>query len=148
MLKKSGITLISLFCVKMLFSQGIAANVGYDYIGKNAAYVGLDYRINEPSIYNTGKNIGVGTYLTFVNGKVQLIPVAHYMHSLGKEIWEANLAVSTKNVSPSLGANVFNGMALNLGYNFAYQDNSFRGPFIGFHLMLGGKSFYDKMKFF
>lgn len=138
--------LICLSFASLIKSQGFALNLGYDYIGKSAGFVGVDYRISPNR--KSYSNIGVGTYLTTNNQKFTAIPEVHYNYNF-KEGYKAELSLCTKKITPSVGINLFNAMHLNLGYNIPFnKEEDFKGPYVGLHFFLGERRFYYNMKLF
>ncbi len=144
MFRKIVITSILLTLTSHLLSaQGFAANLGYNYIGKNAGFLGVEYRINDthkPSI-----NLGIGSYLTSVNDKFGFVPEIHYNQTFDKNSGLAfQLSASTKNLKPSINFNLLNIIRLDLGYSFGYKSSKdFQGLAFGINILLGQDEFYD-----
>ncbi|WP_300670997.1 hypothetical protein [Soonwooa sp.] len=142
------VILILVFVGNFCKAQGFALNVGYNYMGKNAGFVGADYRISDsrkPAI-----NVGAGTYLTSVNHKFGVVPEVHFNQVLGKEsAFMYQVSVSSKNLKPSLGINIFNFLHLDLGYSFGYEKSKdFQGFALGLNFLLGQDGFYEPFKGF
>ena len=132
---------LNLFFGKNLYSQGFAANIGYDYIGRNAGFAGLEYRINSSDTFAT--NVGIGSFLTSIDEKLTIIPEAHFAKGFGFLIGKASL--STKHIAPSIGFGFLNAMDFSLGYTIPYEKNNGlkEGISFGIHFFIGGKKFYD-----
>ncbi|MFN3019867.1 hypothetical protein ACK1KB_02625 [Chryseobacterium sp. TY3] len=140
--------LIIIFTGSFCKAQGFALNVGYNYIGKNAGFAGVDYRISDtrkPAI-----NVGAGTYLTSVNHKFGVVPDIHFNQVLGKDsAFMYQVSVSSKNLRPSLGINILNVLHLDLGYSFGFnRSKDFQGFALGLNILLGQDDFYDHFKAF
>ena len=129
-------------------AQGFALNIGYNYIGKNAGFAGIDYRISDsrkPAI-----NVGAGTYLTSVNHEFGVVPEIHFNQILGRDsAFMYQVSVSSKNLRPSLGFNIFNFLHLDLGYSLGFnKSKDFQGFALGLNFLLGQDGFYDPFKGF
>ncbi|MDR2207038.1 MAG: hypothetical protein LBE36_12890 [Flavobacteriaceae bacterium] len=125
------------------FSQGIALNIGYQYVGRSAGFAGLDYRLSERS--SEALNVGAGTYLTTINKKFTAIPEFHINYSF-EEFFLTELSVSTKNFKPSIGINALNLMQMKFGYGFNLgKEKHLNGFFFGINFFLGENGFYDTL---
>lgn len=59
------------------------------------------------------------------------------------------VSVSSKNLRPSLGFNIFNFVHLDLGYSFGFNKRKdFQGFALGLNFLLGQDTFYDPFKGF
>lgn len=139
---------ISIFFGNNIYSQGFAMNFGYEYIGKSAGFVGLEYRLTDNSYSSSADNIGLGSYLTTYESKFILIPEIHYTKNLSKETgYFSQLSMSTKNIVPSVGINLLNAIQLKLGYSIPFQkNNGFKGINFGLNIFIGQDQFYDHLK--
>lgn len=140
--------LVLFFLGNLYFSQGFAGNIGYNYIGKSAGYLGVDYRITDQT--KATINVGVGTYLTSVNHKFGFVPELHFNQMIGKDSGLMyQLSASPKNLKPSIGLNILNLLHLDFGYSFGFnKSKDFQGFAMGLNFFLGQDSFYDPLKGF
>jgi hypothetical protein len=134
--------LILFFCASNSgFGQGTAFNLGYQYIGKHAGFLGADARFN--STHSSAFNIGGGVYLTGLNQKFIVIPEVHVNHSLN-HVFLYELSVTPKNIRPSVGLNLLNLIQLKFGYSYPLKDQQeFRAYSFGINFYLGENRFYD-----
>lgn len=129
--------------------QKFALNAGYDKVGKHTGYLGAEYRINS----NEGENkhgpltIGIGSYMYGENGRFAAAPELH-LNKTWNHFLITEISTSTKNIRPSLGLSFFNLTRLQFGYSFPIDHSSFKGFYVGFHILIGGKSFYDEITLF
>lgn len=132
---------LSLFSGQTLYSQGFAANIGYDYIGRNAGFAGLEYRINSSDTFAT--NAGIGSFVTSIDKKLTIIPEAHLTKGFG--FLTGKMSVSTKHLAPSIGFGFLNAMDFSFGYTIPYEKNNGlnEGIYFGVHFFIGEKKFYD-----
>lgn len=138
--------LVPFFMAAHLFSQGFAANLGYAYIGKNAGYVGLDYRLDASRMK---RNVGIGTQLTSVKSKFAVVPEIHYNQVFYDDFLMFETAISPKYLHPGLGINLMNTFQLKTGYVVPFDKNTgFRGLTFGVHVLLGENHFYDTFRLF
>lgn len=137
--------LLSLFFTNHLYSQNIAANIGYSFMGRNAGFLGVDLRLNHEG--EMAKNLGIGTYLTAIDKEFTAIPEIHYNQMIGESsgiMWQ--ISASTKNLKPSIGFNFLNAGRIDVGYSFGIDKaKSLQGLTFGVHFLLGGKHFYDRL---
>ncbi|WP_313030658.1 hypothetical protein [Soonwooa sp.] len=140
--------LIKIFAGSFCKAQGFALNVGYNYIGKNAGFAGVDYRISDTR--KPAVNVGAGTYLTSVNHKFGVVPEIHFNQVVGRDsAFMYQVSLSSKNLRPSLGINIFNFGHLDLGYSFGFnKSKDFQGFALGLNFLLGQDTFYDSFKGF
>ena len=126
------------------FSQGFGANVGYEYIGKNAGFAGLDYRFSKYS--EPALNAGAGVYVVSLQKKINIVPEIHLNYNWKNE-WFTEVSLSSKNFKPSVGFNFLNATQLKFGYSFGFnKEDSLNGISVGVHFNIGGKHFYDYLR--
>lgn len=142
--------LIFLGCnIATMDAQGLAASLGYEYFGKNAGFLGAEYRLDKNDLQNNHGpfNIGVGTYLFSENGKFSLAPEVHvnqtWWHAISTEF-----SISTKNIKPSAGVSFFNLFRLQFGYSYPFEKSDFKGFYFGVRVNIGRALFYDEIRVF
>ncbi len=145
-MKKIIVIISILFFSHFASAQKFALNVGHNYPQKHTGYTGVEYRIDKNSDSNKQGplTLGIGAMMYGENGKFKAAPEIHmqktWMHFVSSQI-----SVSTQNIVPSVGLSFFNLTRLQFGYSFPLQQSNFKGFYVGFHVLIGGKPFYDEI---
>lgn len=148
-MKKLAVIVSILLCSQFLSAQKFALNVGYDYFQKHTGYFGAEYRLdkNDDSNKQGPLTVGIGAMMYGEDGKFKAAPEVHlqktWMHFVSSQ-----LSVSTQNIAPSVGISFFNLTRMQFGYSFPLQQSQFKGFYVGFHILIGGKPFYDEITVF
>jgi hypothetical protein len=127
-----------------VFGQGVAFNLGYQYLGKHTAFLGGDLRLSDE--YASPFNIGAGAYLLQIDERFTAIPELHSNYTWNN-VFLGEFSISPKNIKPSIGFNLLNMAHLKLGYSFPLaSQEEFRSFSFGVNFYLGTKGFYDYLK--
>ena len=126
-----------------------AVNVGYGYFKTNAFYLGGDMNFNDNKEV-IATNLGLAVFVATLDNKTVVLPEIHFNTTIPKIYFlMPNLSLTTKNVMPSLGLNLLNGIHIKAGYSKSFDkkllDNGF---YFGINLFLGDRDFYTKFKTF
>ncbi len=129
------------------FFEATALQTGYTYLGKNYVYLGFDKRIDDQKTWSFA-NVGIGTHVSYFENKTQFVPEFHT--NITFLVLLAEISVTTKGLSPSLGFNFYNKFRIKSGYNFAYKQNDFKGITFGVNFNFGSDDYHymPSMKLF
>ncbi len=147
-MKKLFLIFVLIFSINKSFSQsqGIAVNLGYNYINTNAGYIGGEYAYRfDPNNWH-GMSIGAGAYYGSFNGNFKFIPAANLTYT--NTLFLTEFSITPYNINPSIGFNFLNMIRLKGGYSWklGHENVNMTGVTFGINLLIGTKGFYDSFK--